>query len=437
MRILLPMLFFTAAAVMPADAQPKALSVEECVHLGLQNSNTLHSSMMKSLYADAKSSEASASLFPSLKLQAGYSRLSSVPAFSFSLLGNTVSFPVILNNYSARLSLQQPLFTGWRLQSVVDNAEYGANAAHEDFDRDKSQLIYDIKAAYWNLYRAKEVSRLADENVQQISLHLTDIENMFNQGVATTNDVLKVKVQLSNARLLQSDAHKSVVVATMSLNLITGQPLDGELSLTSTLTSTTKEFPAVKALVQQAMADRPEVKSTQWRVKAAESGVTAAHGSWFPQIALTGNYYYSRPNQRIFPAVDAFKDSWDVGITFQLDLWNNLTSVHQSDAASAQYQQMKDAEASLRDAITLEVTRSYLDFQEAREKIQLSELAVEQADENLRVNQDKFRTGLSTNTDLLDAELASLQAKIQHTQALVEFELAEAMLEKAAGGAGQ
>jgi outer membrane protein TolC len=82
----------------------------------------------------------------------------------------------------------------------------------------------------------------------------------------------------------------------------------------------------------------------------------------------------------------------------------------------------------------LEVTQSYLSFKQAKENIQLSRLSVEQADENLRVTQQKFKAGLTTNSEMLDAEVAQLQAKLQLTQALVDYELAQAKLEKAVGG---
>jgi outer membrane protein TolC len=256
---------------------------------------------------------------------------------------------------------------------------------------------------------------------------------MFTQGMATTNDVLKVKVQFSNAKLLQSEAANNVEIATISFNSTLGIPLTTQVGIGSQLTPTTKEFPDVQKLLEAAFTDRPDLQGLDWRLKAAESGVTGAKAGWSPQIFLTGNYYYDRPNPRYFPPVDAFKDSWDVGVTLQFDIWNNLTTVYQTTEAQAQYEQTKDAIAMLKDGVTLEVTQSYLSFKQAKENIQLSRLSVEQADENLRVTQQKFKAGLTTNSEMLDAEVAQLQAKLQLTQALVDYELAQAKLEKAVG----
>jgi len=259
------------------------------------------------------------------------------------------------------------------------------------------------------------------------------VENLLKQGMATRNDVLKVQVQLSNSKILQSDAGNNAQLAMLAFNSTIGLPLETEVALASSPTSETKDFPEVSKLVTAAFEQRPEIQGMEWRLKATDAGITAAKGGWLPQVFLTGSYYYARPNPRIFPAKDEFKDSWDIGISLQFDIWNNLTSLHQTNAATAQYEQTKDALSTLRDGITLEVTQNYLAFNQSKQRIRLSELGVEQASENYRVTAEKFKAGLTTNSELLDAEVALLQSKLQLTQALVEYGLAEARLEKAVG----
>jgi outer membrane protein TolC len=262
---------------------------------------------------------------------------------------------------------------------------------------------------------------------------VSDIEAMMKQGVATSNDVLKVKVQLANAHLMQSDAENTVRMAALSLNFVIGLPLDTEIETGSPLTPQSQTYPEMTSLVASAFAVRPDVQSTDYRIRMAESGIAAARSGWMPQLLLTGSYSYSRPNQRIFPSVDEFRDTWDVGVTLQFDVWNNLTTLYQTDAARALFEQARDAMGMLKDGVVLEVTQAYLSFEQAKKRIQLSQLGVEQGAENLRVNQEKFSHGYSVSSDLLDAEVADLQAKLQLTQALVDYELAKAKLDKAIG----
>ena len=420
-----------AVTALTLNGQQRSLTIEESVGLALENSRALHSSLMKSNYAVARSSETSANLYPTLKFQGGYQKLSDVPA----IVTPIISIPNIPNVYAAKASFQQPIFTGWKLQSAADNAEYSSNAALSEYANDKAELVYNIKSAYWNVYRAKEIKRLADDNVDQISHHLADIENHLRQGMATTNEVLKVKVQLSNSKVLQSEAANNVQIAMIAFNSTVGIPLDTDIGIASSLTPTSKEFTDLQQLLTMALTRRPDIQAMEWRVRASKSGVTAAHGGWLPQVFLTSNYYSSRPNQRIFPPKDEFKDTWDVGINLQFDIWNNLTTVYQSQEAESQYEQTKDGAAMLKDGVTLEVTQNYLNFKQAKQKIQLAQLGVEQSNENLRVTEEKFKAGLTTNSELLDAEVAQLQAKLQLVQARVDHELAQARLEKSIGEA--
>lgn len=417
------------------EAQERRLTIEECLALGLTRSKTLHASEMKAEYADAKAAEVAAALYPSLRFQAGYAKLSEVPEFRIPIPGSAVTFPVILDNYSSRLSLQQPLFTGGRLLGAAHQAEYSAGAARHDVSREKSDLTLNIKSAYWNLYRFQAFRRVADENVTVLAAHVADVDNLVKQGMLTNNDLLKVKVQLSNGVLMQSDAESRVRLAMITLNSLIGLPLATRVELASSLTATTKDFPEIDTLLNMALEGRPEVLGMEMRVRSAEAGVASARGGWLPQVFLMGNYYYSRPNQRIFPARDEFKDTWDVGVSLQFDLWNNLTTLHQTGAAKAQYEQTKDALATLKDGITLEVTQGALNVRQAQQRIRLAELGVEQAAESYRVTSGKFKSGLSSNSDLLDAEIALMQSKLQMTDALVEYELAQARLEKAVGEA--
>ena len=425
------------------------LTLQQAINLGLENSKALHSSLMRVQTADAKSSEVNTMRFPSLKFGGSYAHLSDVPPFQASIPANsfgpgfplqTVTFPLsqtILNNYNIRLTLQQPLFTGFRVDKSADMAEYSAQAQNEDYKRDKVELIYTIKQSYWNLFKAREFKKVVDENVQQVQAHLNDIQNMMKQGMVTNNEVLKVEVQLSNVKLLQIEMNNNAQLAEIALNSAIGQPLSTEISLSSTPVvpegQSIEVSQDVNSLVKTALGNRPEMKAMKLRIDAADAGITAAKSGWYPQVYLVGNYYYARPNQRYVPAQDLFKDSWDISVSASFDIWNWGTTIHQTQQAQAQYEQTKDGLGQLEDGITLEVTQSYLNLKQAQEKISVSQQAAGQAGENYRVTNEKFKLGLALNSDLIDAEVALLQAKTNYTQALVDFELAQAKLQKSLG----
>ncbi len=447
-------LILTFLIALPVSSQQKiSLTIEQAIQTGLQNSKALRTSQFKVEAADAKASETNTLGLPSLKLNGTYTRISPVPALVFpfpvgaELISTTLNdahsisfvtenYPLtsnIVNTYGLRATLQQPLFTGGKISGAIDAASYTAEATKEDLKKDQADVLYNIKASYWNLYRAIEFKKFVDENVDQIKSHAVDAENLFKQGLLTTNDVMKVRVQLSDALVRQIDAKNDVQLSMYVLNNTIGLPLQTEIELASTIRIVDREWASADSLVKSAFEKRPEVLGMNARVKAGEAGLTSARGGWWPQIYLVGNYDYDRPNQRYFPETDEFQDSWNVSISVSFDLWNWNQTGHQTTQAQAQLAQAEEGLSMTKDGITLEVTQSYLDIKKAKERKNVSEQGVAQAEENYRTMDGKYKQGLAANSELLDAEVALLQAKLNLTQSLVDYELAIAQLSRAIG----
>jgi outer membrane protein len=419
----------------PAFAQEKVtLTLEQSIQTGLQNSKRINSAKMKIRGADAKVSEINSSRLPSLSFNATYTRVSNIDPFSISTPFGDFDFTKnINNNYNFKLSLQQPIFTGFKLKSAYDIAEYNSMAVKEEYSQTEQDLILDIKTAYWNLYKANKIKKVVDENVEEMKAHLKDAENLFNQGLATNSDLLKVKVQLAEAQLRQIDAQNAVKLAMTNLSNIIELPLTTEIEVSQDLPEETDGIDSLEALKVMAWDNRPELKAMLYRVKASGTGIDYAQSGWFPQVYLVGNYNYSNPNTRYFPVEEKFKDSWDVSVSLSFDLWNWNKTGNQTTQAEADFEQAKDGYKILKDAVTLQVTQNYLTLEQAKEKLVVSQTSVEQAEENYRVASELFKQGLMTNSDLLDVEVALLQTKTNNVQTIVDYEIAKANLERATG----
>jgi outer membrane protein TolC len=224
-----------------------------------------------------------------------------------------------------------------------------------------------------------------------------------------------------------------VRIAIINLNNIIGLPLSTKIDIADSVNPDEKTMDNLDVLVNSAYKSRPELKSMEFKIKASESGITMAQSGWFPQIYLTGDYNYARPNTRIFPTEDKFKGTWDVNVTASINLWNWGATSDQTTQAEAQFEQAKDSYKTLKDNVTLEVTKNYLEMMRSKESIDVANDNVKQAEENYRVTDQQYKNGLTLNSELLDAEVALLQAKTNYVQSLVDYELAAAQLEKSIG----
>ncbi len=417
--------------------ESKTLTLDQSIQIGLQNSKQIHASLMQVKMAQAQASQVGASRFFSLDFGATYTRLSKVPPFSVNTpFGNFEISPSIFDNYNLKLSLQQPLFTGFKLSSTYDAAKLSASAAEQDYTVQEQDLFLNIKNAYWELFKAIRIKKVLDEDIQTVKAHLEDVQNFFKQGLATQNDVLKVQVQLSQVQLQQIDAANGVKLAMLNLNNLLGLPLSTDIQLADTVS--VGDFndtmnKSVDDLVSEAMKKRPELKAMSLRVSASDKNVIAAQGDWYPQVFVAGEYDYSKPNQRLLPTKNKFYGTWNVSLGVSYNLWNWGATTDKTQQAEAGYEQAKDNLNLLKDAVTLDVNQSYFNFVKAREKVMVSKQTVRQAEENYRVTDEKFKQGLTLNSELLDAEVALSQARTDYVQSQADYELSLAKLDRAVG----
>ncbi len=417
-------------------AQVAKLTLSESIEIGMKNSKELKISHSKLISASAQVTSANSQLLPQLGFSAGYMRLSDIPPFEVSLpiLPKPIQIsPVILDNYSLKLSLQQPLFTGFRLMSLKNMAQSNYKASESDFNRDKNDEALKIQIAFWNYYKAQQNDKVLEENLQQIKQHLDDTKNFEANGLATQNDVLKIEVQYSSTQLQKIEADNMLDIARMTFNQTIGLPLDSQTNIEAGDLSTTKVNYNLKDLLNEAKSSRNELKSLQYRVDASNKSITAAQSSWFPSLYLVGDYYYSKPNSRYLPAVDEFKNTWDVGVQLSWSLWNWGYTSSQTTIAEQNKIQAETSLSQLKDAVEIEVYQNYLTFKRAFDKVNVSTLGVDQAEENYRMIKDKYNSQVASSTDLIDAETALLAAKTNYVNSLVDYELARVRLDKSVG----
>jgi outer membrane protein len=418
------------------DSANRILTLDQCIQLGLDNSWELEISKSKISSAEAKITEATSQLLPLLKFQASYQRLSNIPPFEVSLpiFPQPIQIsPVILNNYNLKLTLQQPLFTGFRLWSLKGAAENNYESSSYEYKKNLNDVAFNIQNGFWNYYKAEQIKNVIEENMKLTRNHLDDTKNFLKSGLATQNDVLKLEVQYSNSQLQLIESENNIDIARSNLNKLLGLSLEANTEINAGIIDTSFIEFKLSNLIAESKANRNDLKSLEYRVKASDNGITAANGGWYPSIYLIGDYYYSKPNPRIIPAENKFKDTWDVGISLQWDLWNWGYTSSRTTQAEEQKVQVETSLSQLKDAVELEVYQTFLTYKRAVDKIKVARQSVEQCEENYRSIQDKYNQQIATSTDLIDAEVSLMQSKTNLTTALVDYQIAKVKLMKAIG----
>ncbi len=414
------------------------LSLDECVLIALEKNKALAVAGERVREAEAGVGESRARLLPQLSTKATYTRLDVAPYISLS------EFPMPIppggnpgkielgddDNYTIGLSVQQPLFTGGKVRNGYRASKHMAEAERFRYRQAEADLVLNVRKAYYSLLKVREIEKVARQSVVQMEAHVQDVENLYDAGIAAKNDFLKARVQLSNVRVMEIRATNAVKLAGVALCNLLGIPLDTGISPSTRLTYEPSEPIALKEAVRNGLKKRLEVPAMDHMVKAADRGVAVTRGQWLPDVFLVGNCDFKRPNRE---NERKFYRSWDVTLAAQWQIFDGGTRRAQTARALSRLEQARKGAEQVRDGITLEVTHSYLSLTEAEQRVKATRENVGQAEENYRVTDSKFKQGMATNTDLLDAQTMLTQVRMDYAIALADDHIARAALEKAMG----
>ena len=420
------------------------LTLQESINFALENSPKLGIAQAKINEANSRQGQARTALLPKLSSTFNYTRLDVapfMPTSRFTEMMEGLPLPPEMmgggskkitvgdyNNYGVTLSLQQPIFTGGKIKNAYNIAQINSRAAESNFQKSKSDLILDVEKSYWTVIQIREFAKVAQEAVELVQAHLQDLDNMYQVGMLTNNDLLLAKVQLSNARLDLIKANNGVKMAKTGFCSVIGIPLTTDVVLSDTLNYQPLAGVDLQQSIQNAIINRPEKETMNLNIRMAEKGVSITKAGYLPNIFVVGNYSYKRPDREYNPE---FYTSWNISLLAQLNLFDWGESSLKVQEARNRLVQLQQVDRQLEDGINLEVTQSFLALNEAKEKIEATKINVEQAKENYRVTDEKFKQGLATNTELLDANILLTKAKTDFISAKIDYKIATASLKKA------
>lgn len=441
-------LFITALILaLSVNAQEqKSITLDEAIDLSLKSSKELKLSYNKIYQSDLDLKEAKERRLPDFKISGSYIRLTQ-PDIDLKLkLGgsgssgqsgsggseggsaNTQSSVTVNQAAYGIANLSLPIFSGLRIKHGIESAEYLRRAAQLDAEKDRDEVIANTIAAYSNLYKSKVTLDLVRENLREAQQRVTDFSNQEKNGLLARNDLLKAQLQQSNVESALLDAENSWKLTNITMSLLLGLPENTELMPDSNAFAQPKSTAAYSEWEAIALQQRRDLQALGYRKKAADAGVAAAKGEYYPSLAVTGGYVAAYiPNFiTLTNAINA-----GVGVSYSpSSLWKAGTKVSEAKARVNEVQLNQDL---MNDAVRLQVAQAYQSYLSNTKKIDVYAKAVEQAEENYRITNNKYTNSLATTTDLLDADLSRLQAKLNYAFAQADAAVSYRKLQQSAG----
>ncbi|HUL30709.1 MAG TPA: TolC family protein [Thermodesulfobacteriota bacterium] len=414
-----------------AQEAQKPLTLDESIKIAMERSLTIHSSVLGIEGSEYVRKGAITNFLPQATGTYTGTRYSAplvVGTTPISIPG-VPSVSTSRNIYRLNSTATQPLFTGGFNLATYRTAKIGVDLSKESLETAKLDLILQVRVGYFTTLRAEKFLVVAQQQVEQFQAQLEVTKSFFDVGLVPKNDVLLAEVNLANARQSLVKAANDLATAKASFNILLRRDIDTPFEVVDILTYKAFLLSYGESL-NEAFRLRPEIKTAQLNIDQAKESVKIAAAGFFPTFNLVGAYNRNSSEAEL----GMFRTrGWSIGTTATMTLWNWGNTAFQVGANRVKVKQAEDAKTQLMESITLEVKDDYLNMQVAEKNIKVAETAIEQAQENLRMTEERYKYQVATQTDVVIAVTTLTQASTNYYGALSDFNVAKAQLERGMG----
>lgn len=402
------------------------VSAEEAVNLTLDNSVQMALQNNRTIKQSAYDTDSARWALKQAKGAKGLSVSWQTKAYAVG--GDTYDAQGRDSDYANVVEASIPLYTGGRLENNIKSGKIGVDISDLNLENTKQQVKLTTTTDYYRILQCRNLVGVNKESVDQLQAHLNTVNAKYAAGVVAKTDVLRSQVELADAQQNLVNAENNYDLSMSTLNNVIGLPIDTKLNIQDELSYTKYDYDFAEC-VDIAMQNRPDGVAAAKAVEQAQAQVDAAKAGNLPTVAAYAGY--------TIDGNDAFGD--DAAQQSQVGLqasWNifdsNVTraQVKQAEAALAKAQ---EASEYTKEGIQLEVHQAYLSLLAAEKNIGTTSVAVNQADEDYKIAQVQYTAGVGTNIDVMDARVALTTAKTNYVQALYDYNVSKAQLDKAMG----
>lgn len=406
------------------------LTLQRCVEIALLKHPTIVAAQNNIGANQSRVYEAKANYYPQIAANAGYTRVkpltgsqgvsTGTSGTGFSTSGAT------FDQYSGSLTLSQLIYDFGKTSSQVDIQKFLLDSSRSDLETTVDQVLFNVKQAYYGLLQAKRNRDVAIDTVKQFQLHLDQAKGFYEVGTHPKYDVTKAEVDLSNAKLNLIKTENNIKVAKVTLNNAMGVPDAPDYTTEDNLAFQKYETTFAQA-IETAYKNRPDLQSAIAKRMSVERSVDFAKTGYYP--VLSGNVQYIRQDTVFFPS----GEGWSAGAALTFPIFSGFLTKNQVEEARANVGIARANEETLKQSILLDVQQASLNLMVAEESISNTELTVKQATENFEIANGRYSAGVGNPIEVADAEVLLANARTAYNQALYDYKIARASLEKAMG----
>jgi outer membrane protein len=425
--ILSIVIFLASLSSLPCLAEEtKELTLEKSIEIAFERNRQILAAKERLGIAKGELIVARAGFLPALSLGANYLRLGEGQKISVG--GGSEVVVRGQDTYMATATIEQPIFTWGRIKNSYRQASSNQRISEEDYRKERNLLRFNVTESFYNLILAGELLNLSQESYAQMERHLRQVEKRYEDGLASKFDLLRARVELANLKPQLIRSRNSLTLAENRFKSLLGFPSQREVKPQGELKYQPTEIELSQA-ISEALKNRPEVISLKEQENIALAEARLASASNKPLLSAIYNYEFQKP----YHWKDEWGKEWNAMVVLQFPIFSGFSTRGKVLQSTSQLREVKYNSQHKNEEIELEVRETYLSLRQEEETIISQRENVTQAEEAMSIAEKRYTSGLITNLEFMDTQLAVTQAKTAHLQALANYLIAKAKLTKAMG----
>ena len=335
--------------------------------------------------------------------------------------------------YAFAGTLTQPLFAGCSLINQYNVAKLGVNISKLNEKLLRQTVILSAKQGYFSVLKAQKLLTVSQLAVKQLDAHTTVAQNFYQVGMIPLNDLVKAQVELANATQRLIVVRNGLNIAKSNLNLILRRDINASINVVD-VTDYLPFDRDIDYCLQTAEDDRLEIRIAALDVKRKEREVKIAKKDLYPAVSLNATVNQSGTDWDADGGhfrIDG--NSWNASAVATWNFWEWGRTRQGIRAKKAELKQSRLKQDDVFDTIRLEVKQAYLRTREGEKNITTVQKAIEQAKENFRISEERYKEQMVTSTDVLDAQTLLSTTMTNYYNALYDFKISKASLYRAMG----
>jgi outer membrane protein TolC len=342
---------------------------------------------------------------------------------------SVLNTPGPYDNFSTRFGGTWNLFDSLASWRAINRAERLKEATGHQLDRTEQEIIFRAVSSYYGVLLARKQLEVAEQAMKTAQAILDRSKDRFESGVAVQSDYLSAQVRIATRKQELIRDQDNLALARTQLSIAMGLSTEKEFDPSDTLAESTLPAKSLEEAEKQAIKMRPDLKRIRSEEAAQQQSVAMAKSSFGPRVNAFGGWETDNPTF----VGGGGGNSWLAGVEVQIDLFAGGAKRAQLSHEQALEDKIVASKEMATDAVRLEVRRAYYDVDTARQQVEVARASVAESRESLRINQDRYDSGLLTITDLLAAEEAARRSESDYWEAVSRCHIGYANLELASG----